>query len=322
MELRQLEYVVAAAEEASFTRAAARVHVAQPAISQQIAQLERELGERLFDRSERRIRLTSAGEAFLPHARAALGAVTAARNAVTSLRGELTGRLVIGTVPSPPAWLIERLARYQNRHPAVRIVLRTGDPETLTAGVTAGALDAAIIGVSTGRLPAGPAGQRLRSGLASHPVATEPLVVAVTPGHRLAGIGGAAGGVALGDLRHEPILTLTRGTGLRAALEGACAEAGFTPRIDVETDDLTVLADLAAHGLGVAVLPRSAAERTLRDLVVLSLRDPALDRPMVLIWPRHRLSAPGRAFLVLAEVRDEADRDDGIGSRPPTGEGA
>jgi DNA-binding transcriptional LysR family regulator len=72
MNLAQLTYVVAAAEEETFTAAAARVHVAQPAISQQIAQLERELGERLFDRSERRVRLTPAGEAFLPHARAAL----------------------------------------------------------------------------------------------------------------------------------------------------------------------------------------------------------------------------------------------------------
>src|SRR3954452_514969 len=109
MELRQLHYVVAAAEEASFTRAAARGHVAQPASSQQIAQLERELGEKLFDRSERRVRLTPAGEAFLPHARAALDALNAGRDAVTALRGELAGRLAIGTVPSPPEWLVERL---------------------------------------------------------------------------------------------------------------------------------------------------------------------------------------------------------------------
>jgi DNA-binding transcriptional LysR family regulator len=302
MEFRQLEYVVAAAEEANFTRAAARVHVAQPAISQQIAQLERELGEKLFDRSERRIRLTPAGEAFLPYARTALAATAAARDAVTSLRGELAGRLTIGTIPSPPGWLVERLGRYRGRHPKVRLTLRAGDPEVLTAAVAAGTLDAAIIGVSAERLPAGPGGQRLRSGLASQTVATEPLVVAVAPGHRLAG----AADASLWELRHEPFLTLTPGTGLRTALENACADAGFTPGIDAETDDLAVLADLAAHGLGVAVLPRSAAGRASRDLVVVPLREPAPHRPMALVWHRHRVSAPGRAFLDLAEVRDEA----------------
>lgn len=302
MELRQLEYVVAAAEEANFTRAAARVRVAQPAISQQIAQLERELGDKLFDRSERRIRLTPAGEAFVPRARAVLEATAAARDAVTSLRGELTGRLTVGTIPFPPDWLIERLGRYRHRHPKVRLTLRTGDPETLTADVATGVLDAAIIGVSAGRTPAGPAGQRLRSGLASRTVATEPLVVAVSPAHPLA----EATEVSLRELQDEPIVTLTRGTGLRTALENACAEAGFIPVIDIETDDITVLADLAAHGLGVAVLPRSAAVRTSRGLVVIPLSGPAVDRPMALIWPRHRVSTPGRAFLDLTGVRDAA----------------
>src|SRR2546430_6468779 len=158
MELRQLQYFVAVAEEASFTRAAGRVHVAQPAISQQVAQLERELGEKLFDRSERHVRLTPAGEAFLPHAQAALDATTEGRDAVMSLRGELAGLLAIGTIPSPPPWLIGQLAQFQRRHPRVRLTLRSGSPDNLAADVTTGALDAAVIGVSAGRLPAGPAG--------------------------------------------------------------------------------------------------------------------------------------------------------------------
>src|SRR5215213_6125008 len=109
MELRQLQYLVAVAEEASFTRAAARVRVAQPAISQQVAQLERELGERLFDRSDRKVRLTAAGEAFLPHARAALGATVAGRDAVRSLTGLLAGRLVVGVVQVPPPAFTQQL---------------------------------------------------------------------------------------------------------------------------------------------------------------------------------------------------------------------
>src|SRR2546421_1800510 len=246
MELRQLQYVIAVAEEASFTRAAARVHVAQPAISQQVAQLERELGERLFDRSDRQVRLTPAGEAVLPHAQAALDATTGGRDAVMSLRGELAGLLTIGTIPSPPPWLIGQLAQFQRRHPRVRLTLPSGSPDKLAADVTAGALDAAVIGVSAGRLPAGPAGQRLPAALATATVATEPLVIAVARHHPLA----ENTTVTLSRLRAEHIVTLTPGTGLRAVLDNACAEAGFTPQIRTETNDLSVLADLAAHGLG------------------------------------------------------------------------
>ena len=309
MELRQLKYAIAAAEEQSFTRAAARVHVAQPAISQQIAQLERELGEKLFDRSERRVRLTPAGEAFLPHARAALEATTAGRDAVESLRGELAGELAVGTIPSPAQRLLEQLGRFTRQHPKVRVTVRTGDPEGLAEDVAAGTLDAAVIGVSAGRLPAGPAGQRLRSVLATHTLATEPLVVAVARDHPLAG----EAEVTLRALRDAPIVTLTPGMGLRAVLESACAEAGFTPQIQTQTDDLGVLADLVVHGLGVALLPRSTAERA-PELVILALRKPRLQRRMVLIWHRQQLSTPGRAFLEALGAHDVAGAGAGAGA--------
>ncbi|MBP2707593.1 LysR family transcriptional regulator [Microbispora sp. RL4-1S] len=315
MELRQLQYLVAAVEEGGFTRAAARVHVAQPAVSQQIAQLEKELGERLFDRSERRVRLTPAGEAFLPHARAALEAVGAGRDAVTSLRGELAGRLVIGTIPWPPEWLLERLGRFGSRHPRVSLVLRTGDPRALAADVAAGALDAALIGLASGRLPEGPGGQRLPASLASYSVPGEPLGVALAPGHPLltqddqakddlAQDDLAVGEVALARLRDEAIVTLGEGSGLRTVVESACAEAGFAPRIRVETDDLTLMSDLVAHGLGVAVLPLPAVPRVRRDLVIVGLREPVLHRAMALVWHRRAVSVPGRAFLDLAGAHE------------------
>jgi DNA-binding transcriptional LysR family regulator len=306
MNLAQLTYVVAAAEEETFTAAAARVHVAQPAISQQIAQLERELGERLFDRSERRVRLTPAGEAFLPHARAALEAASAGRDVVESLRGELTGRLTIGTIPSPPPWLLGQLADFRRRYPKVRLTLRTDDPEPLAAGVATGALDGAVIGVAAARLPAGPAGQRLRPVLASQTIATEPLVVAVPADHDLA----RAAETSVRRLRDESLVTLNHGTGLRAVLESACAGAGFTPQIQAETDALSVVAELVAHGLGVALLPRSAAERGPHGVVMVRLREKGLQRRMVLIWHRQRVSVPGEAFLAAARAHDETSPPD------------
>jgi DNA-binding transcriptional LysR family regulator len=295
MQMRQLEYVVAVAEEGTFTRAAERVHVAQPAISQQVAQLERELGERLFDRSDRRVLLTPAGEAFLPHARATLAAARAGRDAVGELKGVLAGRLVLGTIPSPPAELLERLGRFRERHPRVTVLLRTGNPEQLSADVLAGALDLALVGVSGPRHVTGPGGQRLPAALASADFAHEPLVLAVTPDHPLARRRCAS----IADLKGLPVVTLTAGSGLRTELDAACADAGFEPEIVAETDDLAVLAALAGHGLGAALIPRSAAQRTAVPLSIVALKAPAPDRPMVLVWHRERVTAVGRAFAAL-----------------------
>jgi DNA-binding transcriptional LysR family regulator len=293
MELRQLRYAVAVAEEGSFTRAAARVHVAQPAVSQQIAQLERELGDKLFDRTDRRVRLTTAGQAFLPHARAALQAAATGHDAVTALRGVLAGHLAVGTVPAPPAALLDRLGHFQRRHPRVRLTLRTGDPEQLVRQVVAGDLDTALIGTSGSRLPAGPAGQRLPATLAACEFGHEPLVIATAPGHPLA----ANADAALSDLHEQPLVTLTAGTGLRAVLEHACADAGVAPDVRAETDDLVLLAELVEHGFGVALMPRSAARRLGTRLVTLPLRHQALDRPLALIWRRDSVTAQARAFL-------------------------
>lgn len=314
MELRQLRYVVAVAEEGNFTRAAARAHVAQPAVSQQIAQVERELGATLFERSPRGVALTAAGAAFLPYARAALAAATAGSDAVRTLRGELAGELAVGTIPSPSEWLVRQLGAFGRRHPAVRVTLRTGDPEALADGVAAGSLDAAAIGVMAVRQPAGPAGKRLPAGLASQTIATEPLVAVVPLDHPRAG----EAAVSLSDLRDEPLVTLTPGTGLRTVLESACAEAGFDPRIAIDANELGVLADLVAHGLGVALLPTTTARQAGSRVAVLRLRRPRLGRRTDLVWRRQSQSLPARAFLAMVRARDDAGAAWTAGTDPPT----
>lgn len=287
MEVHQLRYAVAVAEEASFTRAAARVHVAQPAVSQQIAQLEAELGERLFDRGDRRVRLTAAGEAFLPHARACLAAILEGRDAVRSLHGVLTGRLALGTVQSPPESVVELTGRFQREHPKVEITLRVGHSDELAAELAAGTLDAAVIGLG---------GQRLPAVIASRELATEPLVVVVADDHPLA----RHDSVDLAALDGQPILTLRRGSGLRTLLEASFARAGLTPRVQAETDDVLLLTDMARYGLGVALIPRSVAERAAGPVKLISLRPPSLRRQVVLAWHRQHASAAGRAFLAFA----------------------
>src|SRR4051794_9214175 len=127
MELRQLRYFVAVADETHFTRAAERLSIAQPAISQQIRRLEGELGERLFVRDRRSVALTSAGEALLPHARAALAQVEDGRAAVAALRGLVTGRLDVGLVePLPDRRVVRTVGEFKRRHPAIDVALVEG----------------------------------------------------------------------------------------------------------------------------------------------------------------------------------------------------
>jgi DNA-binding transcriptional LysR family regulator len=288
MELRQLAYFVAVAEERNFTRAAQRIPIAQPAISQQIHRLEAELGERLFLRHRRGITLTPAGQALLPHARATLGAAEGGREAVAALSGLLTGRLTVGHVhPLPDRRFLRLLGAFHRTHPRIELTLLEDQTDTLLAALAAGQLHAALIGL--GRYDRPP------PDVESLLVAREPVLVAVHPTHPLAG----RGQVPLRVLREEPMVTLTRASKLRSTLEAACQAAGFAPRIAAETSDLGVLVELAAERLGVAVLPASGLAGAA-ELVQLRLTHPTLDRRLLLVWRPASSPPAGRAFLALA----------------------
>ena len=178
MELRHLDYFVAVAEEASFTRAAARVHVAQPGVSAQIRQLEAELGQPLFDRSGRTVRLTAAGEAVLPYARAALEAVTGARHAVDELTGLLRGHVAMGVITGcATVDLADMLAEFHGAHPGVEIALSEDTSDRLLDALQAGAIDLAYVGLAAAAPP----------GIETQVVVDEALVAAVPPDDPLAG---------------------------------------------------------------------------------------------------------------------------------------
>jgi DNA-binding transcriptional LysR family regulator len=285
MELRQLAYLVAVAEEGGFTRAAEKLHVAQPGISAQIRQLERELGQPLFDRAGRTVRLTAAGAAVLPHARAALAAVTGARLAVEELTGLLRGHVAVGTVTSLGADtdLPELLAGFHDAHPGVEITLAEDTSDQLLAGLLDGRYDLALAGLA-GSAPAG---------IDTLTFVDAELVAAVAPGDPLA----RRKSVPLTELDGLPLILLPHGTGLRAAVEDGCAAAGFRPRVAFEAGNPEVLAALAERGLGVALLPAAlAASRPA--LRAIPLTRPALRSRLVLAWPTHRTAAPAARALV------------------------
>ncbi len=287
MELRHLQYLVAVAEEANFTRAAARVHVAQPGVSAQIRQLERELGQQLLDRSGRRVTVTAAGAAVLPHARAALAAVAAARDAVDELTGLLRGRIGIGTLTSISSEgfdLPALLAQFHDDHPQVEITLTAANSDQLVRSLHDGRLDLAVLSL----------GAAEPAGLALHVLDEEPLVAAVSPGHPLA----ARQTITLRALARQPLISLPAGTGLRSILDAALAAAGLTPTISFEAGDPRILAQLAGHGLGVAVLPASVTAARPGGLHAVAITRPALRGRIALAWPAGGPANPAARELI------------------------
>jgi DNA-binding transcriptional LysR family regulator len=242
MELRQLEYFVAVVEEASFTRAASRVLVAQSGVSAQVRRLEAELGVALLDRSGRTVTVTEAGAAVLPFARAALGAVAGVREAVDALRGLTRGHVRVGMVTAGPSvTLTELLASFNALHPGVEITLTEAASDALFAALRAGDLDLACASIG----PIAP------EGIETQVIIDAPIVAAVGAGHPLA----ARSSVALEELSEYPLICLPRGTGVRSLWDAT----GVPARVAFEASDPGVLAQLAARGLGVAILPEPAA---------------------------------------------------------------
>ena len=291
MELHQLEYFVAVAEEASFTRAAGRVHVAQPGVSAQVRRLESELGQRLLDRSGRSVRLTEVGSAVLPFARAALDAVANARLAVDDLAGLVRGQVTVGMVSgcALPV-LAELLAGFHDHHPGVAIALVEDNSDRLVERLRDGRLDLALIG-SAEQTPAD---------IDSVVLVDEELVAVVAPGHPLtsgsasAGAGAGAGAITIRQLRDLPLVSLPRGTGVRAALDAACAAAGFTPRIVFEASALPMVVELAGRGLGLAVVPASIPNGP----GILRITDPRLRSRLELAWPSAPAANPAARALI------------------------
>ncbi|MFD6315145.1 LysR family transcriptional regulator [Streptomyces nigra] len=275
MELRQLEYFVAVADERSFTRAAERVHISQSGVSAQIRQLERELGAELFDRSARAVTLTVAGKAALEHARAALAAAGAVGQAVGEVTGLIRGRLTVGMVSGCTLTpLFDALAAFHRAHPGVELSLLEDSSDRLTEGVRDGTLDTALIGAAA----------TAPEGLDALTVISERLVVAVPPGHPLA----RRRKVVLDDLTGHPIVCMPPGTGLRAVFDQACAARGLRPTIALEAGAADALAGLAARGLGVAVLSASMAKGLDDVLIARTLTDVETPALLALVWrPAH-----------------------------------
>lgn len=290
MELRQLRYFVTVVDEGGFTHAAARLHLSQPGLSAQIRQLEKELGQPLLDRSNRSVTPTEVGRAVLPYARAALAAADAVRQTVDEHTGLLRGRVTLGMVSGATSHAFDVasfLADFHGSFPALEIALTEDTSERMQAALLSGEIDIALLG------PPGEAPQ----GLSYRTVIDAALAAAVAPGDPL--LGPDRTSVPLADLRDRPLICLPRGTGVRAALERACAQAGFRPRVAFEAAAPHVLAQLAARGLGVAVLPFGEEGPDLGGpLTTLPIVEPRIRARIVLAWPSTGPTSPAAQALL------------------------
>ncbi|MEU4693096.1 LysR family transcriptional regulator [Actinoplanes sp. NPDC023714] len=287
MDLRQLEYFVAVAETANFTRAAERVHITQSGVSAQIKALEHELGAQLFDRSGRVARLTDAGEAALRHARAALDAAADLRDAIDDVYGLVRGRLRIGMVIGcEVAPFFDAFAAFHREHPDIDVELVEANSGELVAGVRSGDLDLALAGLA-GEPP---------EHLASHVIVSERLVALVPPDSALLGqeIAGRAR-LPVTALPSYPIISLPVGTGIRDVLDQARAALGVDLSVALAATSPDTVAGLARRGLGVAVLSESmaAAYPDLTAIPIDGIEIPAL---LALVW-QDRSSPALAAFL-------------------------
>jgi LysR family transcriptional activator of glutamate synthase operon len=289
MELRQLRYLVALADERHFTRAAEREHIAQPALSQQIKRLEQELRLALVERTTRRVRLTDAGGLLVARARRILVDVDAAVAEMRSLAGVQTGHVTVGAIHTMgPVDISLALAIFHQRHPGVDLTVREQSSEELAEMLRIDELDLAFLSVTE---------QVERHGLGLAQLISEELVVVLPADHRLA----RRRRIRMAELAEESFISYRPGARLRELLLAAGEHAGFEPRITLESNESQRIRRLVARRLGVALLPRSDAESPGAEVAVAALGEPALKRDITLAWRADRRQPPAVAeFLELS----------------------
>ena len=288
MELRHLIYFEAVARHEHVSRAAIELAVAQPAITKQLKDLERELGGGpLFERVGRRLRLTETGRVLQSHARTILANVEATRAEMRERGGMRGGRVGLGAPPSVGERLLPEVLRSFHRgHPDVELRIIEGDSQALLEHLDRGALDLAVV-----TLPV------VQRGLALTELFSEDLVVALAREHRLA----KQPALRIADLADERFMLYSPAGYIRQALAQACRQAGFAPRVMLDSGSMELLLRLVEANLGVAVVPRLVTAGR-EELVFLPLRDPPLTRTMGLVSREGRALAPAvirmRDFII------------------------
>jgi DNA-binding transcriptional LysR family regulator len=290
MELRHLRYFVTVAHEGHITRAAEKLRMQQPPLSQQIRALEREVDAQLFLRHPRGVTLTDAGRSFLVEAEAILAQAEHAKiRARRTARGEV-GRIAVGFTTSAPFHpLVARAIReFRERRPDVSFVLEESSSADMVSGLRDERLDVAFIR----------SGLVDPAGITVHPLLQEDMVAAFPAGHRLA----RRPRLSLKDLADETFILYRRpdGRGLYDVIIAACSEAGFSPHVGQEAPRIVSTLNLVAAGLGITIVPASLSRLPLEGVIYRPLKGrPEIKVPLNLACRQGERSAATLAFIEL-----------------------
>jgi DNA-binding transcriptional LysR family regulator len=287
MDLRQVDYVLAVAEEGGFTAAAAAVNVAQPSLSQSVRNLEAELGVELFHRVGRGVVLSSAGEAFVAAARQVRREVAELRDSVAAVRDVVAGTLEVAALPTlavdPLAPLI---GAFRQLHPGVAVRLIDPGDDGPASAVRGGGAEIGVV-----ELP-------VADDLVTFPLGQQDLLAICSKGD-----GASLGKVAsLSALAALPLVATPAGTSTRRVLDSALAAAGVEGRVAVEVDQREAVIPLVLAGAGISFVPSAQARGAARQGAWVVRPDPPLQRSIGLVHRDRRLSPAARAFVELVSA--------------------
>jgi DNA-binding transcriptional LysR family regulator len=301
--VKQLRVLKEVAEQGSFSAAAEALSYSQPAISQQIASLEKRVDAKLVERTSRGVRLTDAGRALVDHAAAVIARLSAAEAEVEAIVGVRGGRVRISSFPTAGAAILpQAVALFTERHPDVELGFKEAEPEHAVHMLRAAELELALV-FDYRHLPQADV-DRLYEGIELHSLIDDPMYLALPRGHPLA----RKARIRLEDVADETWIQEADPSSPCGQLQGAaCSAAGFAPRIGFKTDDYNVVQGLVAAGVGVSLLPSLALTNLRDDIVVRSLGRRAPSRHIAAATPagRYRSPATEAMLAILAEVAAE-----------------
>ncbi len=300
LDVKQLRVLKAVAEEGSFSAAAEALSYTQPAISQQIAALEKSAGATLVDRTSRGVRLTDAGRALVDHAQVVLARLAAAEAELDAIAGVRGGRVRLASFSTASASLLPpALARFSERHPDVELIFSDTEPEDALQMLRAGELEVAVVFQFHGLTEQ--EHERLYGGIELHPLVEDPMYLALPLGHPLA----HKPRVRLQDVADETWIQEGDPRNACSRLQkAACRSAGFEPKVGFQSDDYNVVQGLVASGMGVSLLPSLALANMREDIVVRSLGRTAPARKIgaATLAGRYRSPATEAMLGILGEV--------------------
>jgi DNA-binding transcriptional LysR family regulator len=300
LDVKQLRVLRAVAEHGSFSAAAEALSYTQPAISQQVAALEKQTGTTLVDRTSRGVRLTEAGLALVDHAEVVLARLAAAEAELEAMAGIRGGRVRLASFPTAGASLLPpAVALFTQRHPEVEVSFVEREPEEAAQMLRAAELEVALVFEYAEYNQ--PELERFYEGIELHRLVDDPMYLALPLGHPAAN----KPRVRLRDLSHETWIQESGNHSWCGRFhETACQAAGFTPKVGFRSDDYNVVQGLIAAGVGISLLPGLALTNVREDIVIRSLgrNAPARRIAAATLAGRYRSPATEAMLGILDEV--------------------